>query len=617
MSDRSCIVGASGWICAALLLTACALAADKPAGLRTPPCLTADSKDCDVSAAEMKQARALYRQGTKLAASGRPDEALDYFQRASALVPRNIEFATAREMARQAQVYRHMERGNRLLAEEHRVEALAEFRSAAEIDPGNDFALQRMRDALGDAAPHLSPGLRRVEESTQILLQPKPGVHDFHFRGDARALYNTVVAAYGLTAEFDDSVAPRPVRFDLGKADYATAMDAAGHVTRTFVVPVDSSKVLVLADTPDNHQRFERMALQTFYLPNATTPAELNDAVNMLRSLFELQRVSASTSNFSISVRGPQTTVDAAARLLEQMQQGAPQVLLDVKVYEISRTALRTLGLDLPLQFQMFNLSSAAIAAALGGGGQDLINQLFSSGAINQANSQAIQALLAQLQNQQGSIFSTPFATFGGGMSRFAVGIPPATANLSLNQSQIRSLEHMTVRAAQNNAATLLIGTRFPILNATFSPIFNSATLSQVLGNNSFIAPFPSFNYQDLGVSLKTTPTIHRGREIGLKIELQIQALGSQSFNGVPVISNRQYSGEITVKDGEPAVVAGLMTATDQQSLRGLPGISRLPGLSQAGNHQRTADATELLVTVTPYILRPPGGGSETLLLKR
>jgi general secretion pathway protein D len=123
--------------------------------------------------------------------------------------------------------------------------------------------------------------------------------------------------------------------------------------------------------------------------------------------------------------------VELAARLLDQMQDGAPQVMMDVKVYEVTRTALRTFGLDLPLQFQMFNLTPGVIAAALGAGGQNLINQLFSSGAINQANSQAIQALIAQLQNQQNSIFNTPFATFGGGLTRFAVGVPPATARVT------------------------------------------------------------------------------------------------------------------------------------------------------------------------------------------
>jgi general secretion pathway protein D len=70
-----------------------------------------------------------------------------------------------------------------------------------------------------------------------------------------------------------------------------------------------------------------------------------------------------------------------------------------------------------------------------------------------------------------------------------------------------------------------------------------------VIGNNSFVAPFPSFSYQDIGVSLKATPSIHSQQNVGLRLELQIQALSAQSFNGVPVINNRQYSGEITVKD--------------------------------------------------------------------
>ena len=64
------------------------------------------------------------------------------------------------------------------------------------------------------------------------------------------------------------------------------------------------------------------------------------------------------------------------------------------------------------------------------------------------------------------------------------------------------------MRAAQNIAATVKIGERYPILNSTFSPIYNTAAIASVIGNGSYIAPFPSFNYEDLGLTVKATPSI-------------------------------------------------------------------------------------------------------------
>ena len=60
-------------------------------------------------------------------------------------------------------------------------------------------------------------------------------------------------------------------------------------------------------------------------------------------------------------------------------------------------------------------------------------------------------------------------------------------------------------------------------MNATFAPIYNSAAISQVVGNQSYIAPFPSFNFEDLGLNLKATPIIHSNTDVSLKIELNIR----------------------------------------------------------------------------------------------
>ena len=72
--------------------------------------------------------------------------------------------------------------------------------------------------------------------------------------------------------------------------------------------------------------------------------------------------------------------------MIESLAGGRPQVLLDVRVYQISSSLVRQLGTQLPSQFTMFNISPALIAS-LGAGAQNLINQLIASGGINQANS--------------------------------------------------------------------------------------------------------------------------------------------------------------------------------------------------------------------------------------
>jgi type II secretory pathway component GspD/PulD (secretin) len=273
-------------------------------------------------------------------------------------------------------------------------------------------------------------------------------------------------------------------------------------------------------------------------------------------------------------------------------------------VYQISYMLTRNLGLQIPDQFQLFNIPAAALLALAGQNVQSLINQLISSGGINQANSTAISALLAQLQGQQNSIFSQPVATFGNGQTLEGVSLGTAGVQFSQTQSWVKTLEHSTLRVSQGSDATFRVGSRFPILNASFAPIFNSPAIAQVIGNNSFQAPFPSYSYEDLGVNLKTKTLVTGDSAISLQLDLQLRTLLGQSLNGIPVISNREFQGSLTLEDGQPAVVAGEIDHNEQRSMNGIPGLGAVPGLNQiltSNSKQDTED--ELLIVITPRVI--------------
>lgn len=552
------------------------------------------------------QAQRAFKQGMKLKSAGKLDQAYDKFERAAELNPYNVDYITAREFTRQQLVMEALNRGNKAMQENKEIVAMAEFRRATEYDPTNDFAVQRLRDSLPEEMQPVSQSMRVVEQSTPIELMPSEAHHDFHFRGDARTLLTQVAQTYGIVAEFDDSIQQRRVRFDIEDVNFGTAIDAAMRVTKTFWVPLSSRQVLFAADTVENRRNFERMSLRTFYLPDVSSEQQLNELMNSLRVLLNLRYIAVQKSQSTISIRAEQPVVEAAARLLETLSTGGPEVLLDMKVYEVSSMLARQIGTTLPTQFTMFNINPSLLAG-LGQNAQNLINQLISSGGINQANSTAIQALLAQLSNQSSSLLSQPFATFGGGLTLFGLttGGTGVGFTLSLNDSNLKSLEHVTLRAGQNDAATLKIGERYPLVNATFSPIYNTPAIARVIGNSSYIAPFPSFYFEDLGLIMKATPSIHADGDVTLKLELAIRSLGTQTNNGMPIINNKEYNGTITVKDGESSVVTGLLTRSDALSLSGYPFLGTVPGLTYAASeHNKNATDDELMVVITPHVVR-------------
>lgn len=613
-----------GWSLVLILFSAVAFATSEPAPPELPCPPAATKEQCHPSKHDLKEAQASFKQALKLQKDA-PDEAYPEFEHAADLVPRNLEYITAREVAKQRLVYEHIQKGNSELEGGKQIQALADFRAALNLDPSNQFARQRMRDAVGDSLPQPEVPPRVVQESPELRVIPSDKPASFHFRGDSKQLLTSVAAAYGISAEVDESVPSRRVTFDVDNVTFFQAMLIAGEVTKTFWSPLSDKEILIANDTPENRRNYERMAMRTFYIPGmhagggaSDAPGASSEIVNVLRNLFEIRYVTPDVSTSTLVVRAPQTTLDAATQFLESLDTTRPEVMLQIHVYQISHTFARNIGVHIPNDFNLFNIPAGALAALGGQNIQNLINQLISSGGINQANNTAISALLAQLQSQQNSIFSQPLATFGGGKTFTGISLDRLSAQLSLNEGWVKTLDEATLRASQGDSATFRMGSRYPILNASFAPVYNSSAISQVLQNNSFQAAFPSFNYEDLGLTVKAKPSITSDNQVSMELEINLRALAGQSFNGVPVIGNREYKGSISLLNGEPAVVAGQITRSETRDLSGVPGLSQIPGLNQlAGVNEKQFEYDELLVVITPQIVRRSMGQSTVLYLPR
>jgi type II secretory pathway component GspD/PulD (secretin) len=139
-----------------------------------------------------------------------------------------------------------------------------------------------------------------------------------------------------------------------------------------------------------------------------------------------------------------------------------------------------------------------------------------------------------------------------------------------------------------------------------------------VLGNGSYIAPFPSFNYEDLGLTVKATPSIQANRDVRLNLELQIRSLGAGTNNGIPIINNEEYKGTISLKDGEAGVVVSYLTTSQSKTLSGVPGIGQIPGLGRIlGSSDAEGTESELLITITPRVMKVASPRLDAIALPR
>ena len=156
--------------------------------------------------------------------------------------------------------------------------------------------------------------------------------------------------------------------------------------------------------------------------------------------------------------------------------------------------------------------------------------------------------------------------------------------------------------AAQNYTGylTVSVGGATQTVQVTFSVgAINSGT-----NGTGIFAPPPTFNFEDLGFVMKVTPHVHGADDVTLDVSTEFKLLGSASVNGIPVISNKKYESKVRITDGQWAVLAGLMTASEAKTITGLPVLSLVPLLR---SNTVTRDNGQTLIVLKPHItILPP-----------
>ncbi len=499
----------------------------------------------------------------------------------------------------------HLAAGVRLRQAGRLWQAALQFRTALALDPANYDARQALEADMPDLQPPAGRFRLNVQQAAPLpALHFVAGRHAFQFDGTTWNLLHVVARAYGLRAFIDKKLPNSPVRFRLGPAalgqclialrdQLGVAWNALGPHTIFFGPAADQAK-------------FTPIGLRTFYLARGLDqPQRLQEIAQALRLMLDLRWIQLDPARGAIVCRGTAAQLDAAEQLLANLSRPGGQVMLDVRIVEVTHSVATQIGVNPHTQFQVFSL--APLLAGLGQSGnlQSLIQQLFSQGGLNGIlSSGQLSQELQQLQQQLSPLLNTPFAVFGGGATLMAVTWPPTVANFSFQHGRSRTLETAWLRANSSQQATLRIGERYPVVNASFAPIYLNSAVQQVLGNKSYIQPFPSFTFVNLGLNLKLKPVVESKGRVQVSIQARVRSLTGQYSNNIPVLSDRSLTTHLSLREGKPAVIAGLFTHQEMQSLAGVPGIARLPVIGRLfSSLQNQNSDDQLLVFITPHIL--------------
>jgi general secretion pathway protein D len=314
---------------------------------------------------------------------------------------------------------------------------------------------------------------------------------------------------------------------------------------------------MVSADSSGKRKELEQSVMMTFYLQNAATPADLQEAATALKNILDITRVQITPEQRSLTVRATPDQIVLAQRLLSNIDKPRAEVMIEIAVLEVTKGRIRTLGVNPPT---------------------------------------SVTATLQPSGSSSSSTTGLTLNSFAGlTASNISVSIPGVSLTALLSDNNTKVLQKPQIRALDSEKATLKIGDRIPIATGSYQSGLTGGVNTQ-------------FTYIDVGVNVDIVPYIHGNRDVTLKISFEVSSVtGETSIEGVtePTIGQRRIEHEVRLADGEVNLIGGILEDSDTNSLSGYPLLAKIPILKYLfGQENKDREQKEIVFAITPHILR-------------
>ena len=544
-----------------------------------------------------------YRQAQKARAVENYDAALAAAEEANKHDPQNAQYKLQMYQLRFEAAQFHVKQGIKYLEQHENQSAMQEFETALKSDPSCMLARQELdyvkrllaAESAQPGAPTASPASGPAAASATpapapapttsaaapgaltpapamsgttpgVLMDTPPALRPFsreplsvQMHEDARIVFRTIGKLAGINVIFDpDFPENKKISIDLVNVTIQQALQVACVEAKAFWKPVTSNIIMVLPDTAGKRRQEEEQVLKKIYLQHTQSPQELTEITTSLQQMLELRHVQAVLRDNAILIRDTPDKILLAERLIRDTDRGRPEVVVQISVLQVRRDRARSLG----IQPGSSTTLSFAPSSPLGPAGSVVLDKL---------------GQLAQ--------------------GDFALTIPNAVASALMSDSATKIIQNPEVRVSDGESARLRVGDRIPVATGSFQ-----ATAGVGLGVNT------QFQYIDVGVNIDLLPHVHPDHSVSMKLGVEVSSLnGRVNIGGVeqPVISQRRIDHEIRLQEGEVSVLGGLAERSQNKSVTGWPGLSRLPLLRYLFSGEDTSNTeNEVLIVVTPKLVR-------------
>ncbi|MDQ3129589.1 MAG: hypothetical protein M3Q99_02360 [Acidobacteriota bacterium] len=535
-----------------------------------------------------------FKEGMKAEVAEQWDKAVEQFALAVADNPKNPEYRLhyQRAIFNASQMY--MKKGNALANEKDYEGAYLAYRKAYAYDPVNELAKAMMekmvrlqkglngdeteekKDANGDVklvktgfnsnAPQDVQVPQRLEKLRNV---PFPSGVDLQF------IIKELATELDLNVLFDAqspvfSRNDKKVKIDLKNVTAAKALDYIFLQEGLFFQKVGPRTILVAES--NRRQQFQQLVLRTFYLANA----DPKDVQKVLQGAIPAQPGRTPTISIvdedtnSITIRDTQENIRLMGRLISSLDKDRAEVVMDVAIYEVSKSDLLRLGNQIGTEASLTNLGGTTPTA---------------------------------LGNNE---FRSPGAVAGSLISRaFGIGLILPAVNLVAFQSKgnTKLLASTQIHAFNNEDSSARIGQRVPVQTAQLLGYGNQSGQNQGNLNNSQAASV--YNYEQVGLTLKFKPIVFPNQDVQVAMEIESKDVVAGGAN--PTFSERTIKGTARIQNNKTLLLASVAQDVQSDGRQGLPLLGLIPILGRLFSAPTKDNRqVDIVIAVTPRVIRAP-----------
>ena len=527
-----------------------------------------------------------FGRGESAARAGDWDAAVEHYRQAVQENPGRIDYQIALERAMVSASIRHLDQARVLEARGQIEDAMREYRRASEFDPTNRQIAakviemeRRLRDLAEASRPQ--PTVQQLQQaarqSPEPLLNPasRDPIDVVFNNASLRDILNSMGMSAGINVTFERDYADRSYSVQMRGVTFEQALNQILAANQLFFKVINERTIMVIPDNAQKRALYEEQVIRTFFISHAdaTEVAQILNGVIRIPALAVAPQIVANKTNNTITVRASANIVQIIQRVVEQNDNPKAEVVLDVQILEVNRGRAKQFGIDLS---------------------QFAINAVFSP----ETDPRGTNA-----DDNTATLSPQPFnlntITRGISTADFYLSVPSAVVRFLESDSETRLIAKPQLRGAEGQQITLNLGDEIPVPATVFTPVAQ--------GGANF-NPLTSFNYRPVGVNIQVTPRVTFEGDVILDLIVENSTLG-QDINiagqNLPSFGSRKVQTRLRLRDGESNLLAGLLREEERRSLRGIPGLLRLPVLrSLLASNDSDIKQTDIVMLLTPRIVR-------------